>query len=136
MPRKVKAYILDAFAIMAYWDNEPSGQRVEEIIDRAHTSGIPLVVSCINLGEIYYTILRESSAADAERAVKAIHNLGMEIVPADWPLTHAAAEYKAKGGISYADCFALALATTRKGELVTGDPEFKAFESEVKILWL
>jgi len=37
---------------------------------------------------------------------------------------------------AYAGCFALALAKLRKAELVTGDQEFKAFEGEVKILWL
>jgi len=35
-----------------------------------------------------------------------------------------------------ADCFAAALAKIRKAELVTGEPEFKQVESEIKIFWL
>jgi predicted nucleic acid-binding protein len=35
-----------------------------------------------------------------------------------------------------ADAFAAALAKERKGELVTGDPEFKPLEREIKIHWL
>jgi hypothetical protein len=35
-----------------------------------------------------------------------------------------------------ADCFAAALAKIRKVELVTGDPEFKELEKEIKIVWL
>lgn len=38
--------------------------------------------------------------------------------------------------MAYADCFAAALARTRNAELVTGDPEFKEVEGEVKIAWL
>jgi len=35
-----------------------------------------------------------------------------------------------------ADAFAAALAKERKAEPVTGDPEFKPLEKEIKINWL
>jgi predicted nucleic acid-binding protein len=38
--------------------------------------------------------------------------------------------------MSYADCFAAALAKERKAEVVTGDPEFKQIEPEVKVHWI
>jgi predicted nucleic acid-binding protein len=38
--------------------------------------------------------------------------------------------------MAYADCFAAALARIRNCELLTGDPEFKALEKEIKIAWL
>jgi len=38
--------------------------------------------------------------------------------------------------MSYADCFAAALAKYRRVVLVTGDKEFKEVEKDVKILWL
>lgn len=47
-----------------------------------------------------------------------------------------AAIYKATKKMSYADCFAAALAKIRKIELVTGDPEFKELQNEIKIFWL
>ena len=47
-----------------------------------------------------------------------------------------AAELKAKKKMSYADCFAAALAKLRKAELVTGDKEFRQVAGEVKILWI
>ena len=37
---------------------------------------------------------------------------------------------------SLVDAFAAALAKDKKAELVTGDPEFKALEKEIKIVWL
>ena len=36
----------------------------------------------------------------------------------------------------YADCFAAALAKLRNAELITGDPEFKEVEKEIKVSWL
>jgi predicted nucleic acid-binding protein len=38
--------------------------------------------------------------------------------------------------MSYADCFAAALAKIKNCELVTGDPEFREVEKEIKINWL
>ena len=38
--------------------------------------------------------------------------------------------------LSYADCFAAALAKERKSEFVTGDKEFKQVDGEVGIRWL
>jgi predicted nucleic acid-binding protein len=45
--------------------------------------------------------------------------------------------FKATKKMSYADCFAAALAKINNAELVTGDREFKIVESELKkICWL
>ncbi len=60
----------------------------------------------------------------------------IEFHPADRPLAEAAADFKARFKISLADAFAAALAKERKAELVTGDPEFKPLEKEIKIHWL
>ena len=38
--------------------------------------------------------------------------------------------------MAYADCFAVALAKLRNVEVVTGDPEFKEVDGEVKVAWL
>jgi predicted nucleic acid-binding protein len=52
------------------------------------------------------------------------------------PLADLAADFKARHKISLADAFAAALAKERNTELVTGDPEFKPLEKEIKINWL
>ena len=57
-------------------------------------------------------------------------------VSEDLQLVQQAAIYKASHKMSYADCFAAALAKLHKAELVTGDTEFEAVEEEIKILWL
>jgi predicted nucleic acid-binding protein len=41
-----------------------------------------------------------------------------------------------EGSLSYADCFAAALAKISNCELLTGDPEFKSIEKEINVHWL
>jgi len=62
--------------------------------------------------------------------------LPIELVEANKDLTLQAARLKASHRMSYADCFAAALAMKRKCELVTGDKEFKQVESQLKIRWI
>jgi predicted nucleic acid-binding protein len=51
-------------------------------------------------------------------------------------LAKQAAIFKSSKKMSYADCFAAALAKQRRVELVTGDKEFRQVEGEVTILWI
>uniref|UniRef100_UPI00404AE15F PIN domain-containing protein n=1 Tax=Cephaloticoccus sp. TaxID=1985742 RepID=UPI00404AE15F len=60
----------------------------------------------------------------------------MEIIAADRQLAEIAARYRAADTLALADAFAAALARTRKADLVTADLEFKAVETEIKVLWL
>ncbi len=52
------------------------------------------------------------------------------------PLLRYPVEIKANRKMSLADCFAAALAKQRKLDLYTGDPEFRAVEKEVKVVWI
>ena len=59
--------------------------------------------------------------------------LPIEFHPVDRELADVAADFKSRHRLSLADAFAAALAKKKKAELVTGDPEFKAVEKEIKI---
>ncbi len=90
----------------------------------------------VNWGEVYYITLRETGQQGADEVAHLIATLPIHIVPADLELAKQAAIFKASKKMSYADCFAAALAKQRKVELVTGDKEFQQVQGEVKILWL
>ncbi len=93
-------------------------------------------MSVVNLGEVWYSIARTTSPEIADQYVGEINGMAIEIVDVDWQLTRQAAEFKADGNISYADCFAAALAKIKKAELITGDNEFKQLDGEIKISWI
>ena len=93
-------------------------------------------MTVVNLGEVWYSIARGYSEDTAEAKLREIREMAIEIVDADWNLTRQAAAFKAKGKIAYADCFAAALASQRKAQLVTGDPECRLLEDRIEILWI
>lgn len=132
----MSAKILDAFAIMAFFHDEPGAQLVEDLILQAQDGTVELAMCVVNLGEVYYSISRASSPGEAEDYVQRIQSMPIEIVDANWELTRLAAQFKTSGNISYADCYAAALAEIRKGQVVTGDTEFRALEAAIKIIWL
>jgi ribonuclease VapC len=136
MTRKTSAIVLDSWAIMAYLEDEPAAQDVGDIIANAHEEKTPLFMSVINVGEVWYIIARETSAAEAENTIAQLPQLGIELVMADWSLSYEAAKYKSRHRMSYADCFAAALTKQKNAVLLTGDPEFKQVEREIAIRWL
>jgi len=128
--------VLDSWAIMAYLEDEPAGEHVGDVIADAHDEHIPLLMSVVNVGEVWYIIARETSPADAENSLMRLRELGIGFVEANWSLTHEAAKYKSRHRMAYADCFAAALTKQKEAILLTGDPEFKQVEREITIHWL
>lgn len=136
MPRKAKALVLDSWSVIAYLEDEPSGQQVADLIAGAHEEGIPIYMTVVNAGEVWYIIAREISEVEANSSIKELRELRIQFEDADWELTQEAARFKSKNKMSYADCYAAALAQAKKADLVTGDNEFKALEDQIKIQWV
>jgi len=128
--------VLDAFAVLAFFHDEPGAQLVEEMILQAQDGKMELAICVVNLGEVYYSIARSSFREEAEDYIQQIQSMPIQIVDVDWELTRLAAQFKTSGNISYADCYAAALAKLQSGAVVTGDKEFKALEDDIKIVWL
>ena len=130
------AQVLDSFALIAYFRGEPNGVRVKELLQKAGQSEKPVHMTEVNYAEVKFTILRKDGAEAWREATKILVALPIEFHPVTRDLADAAADFKARFKISLADAFAAALARERKAELVTGDPEFRALEKEIKINWL
>ena len=131
-------FILDAYPLIVLLSQQEGCEKVEDLFQGDLQSPKRFLLSMINWGEIYYSILRNYGEESAEQSTEIIERLRVEVVPVDLALTKQAAIYKAGGGLSYADCFAAALAKRESATLVTGDPEFKRLEKnkEIKILWV
>jgi predicted nucleic acid-binding protein len=136
MPRKPKALVLDSWAVIAYLEDEPSGQQIADLIAGANEERIPVYMCVVNAGEVWYIIAREISEEEANNSIKELHDLRIQFEDADWEFTQEAARFKSKNKMSYADCYAGALAKVKKADLVTGDGEFKAIEEQIKIQWV
>jgi ribonuclease VapC len=128
--------IIDAHGLLVFLEKEAGFEKVKSFFVNAVEKDNYLLMTSVNFGEVYYIILRECGQEKAHEIEKIIRTLPIEIVAVDINLAREAAHFKANYKISYADCFAAALAKLHKGEVVTGDKEFKAFENEVKIAWI
>jgi len=132
MPGKV----LDSFALIAYFRDEPGAEVVETLLVTAGKKDSPLHMTDVNYAEIKYSIVKKDGAQAWAEAAKVLQGLPIDFHPTSRALADTAADFKVRFKISLADAFAAALAKERNTELVTGDPEFKALEKEMRILWL
>lgn len=133
------AKVLDSWALLAFFKDEPAASAVEELIHKASAEKVRLYLSVVNWGEVFYGMWRAGGANGekiTESAVEDLSRLPIELVNVDLAQTRQAAIYKATHKMSYADAFAAALTKAKKATLITGDPEFKSLEKEIKINWM
>ena len=133
---RAKAYVFDAWSIMAYLQGEPAATDVEALLVEAYRNSIPRLMSVVNIAEVWYALARRGSEARADQRLADISQLGVEYQPADLELALVAAKLKAQYKMSLADCFASALAMRADADLITGDPEFSQVAGDVRIVWL
>ncbi len=129
-------YVLDASALLAHFERGRGHAKVYTLLKDAQAGEAQLLMSDINLGEVYYIIDRRLGGTAAEDALLDLNELRIAPVPATWERIHAAAKLKANGGLSYADCFAATLTAELDGMLVTGDSDFQRCEDHINIMWL
>ena len=130
------AFVLDAFALLAYLQDEPAAARIEQVLVQAGKEKCRLFLSIINLGELLYIVERRGGASKAQQALALIQQLPIKILPADQAAVFSAAHIKAAHAISYADAFAVAAAMQTNACVLTGDAEFKRLEQIIKVEWL
>jgi len=131
-----KTKLLDSYTILVWVQNEPGAQAVEDLLLSAQKGELHLVVSELNLGEVYYKCIRRVGKIPASEIIEQFRLLPVEIVPVGWDIIRKASEVKADIPIAYADCFAIATALIKKAIVVTGDPEFEKASHLVDTEWL
>ena len=131
-------FVLDSYAVLAFFEGAEGGKRVRELLQNAVGGRCELFMSVVNLGEVVYITERERGLPKAQEVLARIDELPIKVVDANRAHTLTAAHIKAQWPIAYADCFAAALAKLMEATVVTGDPEFRCLEaaSVVQIAWL
>jgi len=133
---KKPKYILDSYALLAYFQGEHGGEQIRKILKEASTGQAQVSLSVINLGEIYYIISRRRGEETARSIVEDMALLPIELLAATTERILHAASIKARYSVSYADAFVIAGAEELLASILTGDPEFKEIESWIDVFWL
>ena len=131
----MKEYVLDANALIRYFQNQAGAETVDRLISKAQRDQARLSISAVNLGEVLYTLAK---SIGLNRTMEYIQALGqsVETVPIDQEFALSAATIKFQYKLGYADSIAALLAMRRRGTLVTADPEFIKFGKRLKVLAL
>jgi ribonuclease VapC len=132
----MKTAVLDSYAMIAYLQRQSGYEKVAVLFEECAVKDRELFICVVNWGEVIYHALRIGGEKRVQLAEAAMQAIPVAVVEADKELTLQAAKLKAFFKMSYADCFAAALAMKKKCELVTGDKEFKQVEKEVKVRWI
>ena len=131
---------LDAFAWLAWLQEEPGSAAVQHWLDAAEAARAECVTSVINLGEAYYRLVRADRPDEAEMLWRMAMRgtLPVSVKDATRRRVRRAAELKSKHAIAYADAFAVVTAVEFNAVLLTGDPEIEPLEGEqnLRVEWL
>lgn len=129
-----KKKVLDSFALLAYLKMEGKYKKIKDLLS---SDEVRLLMNDINLGETFYILARERGMEKAEYFISTIFtSLPIQDVANTFQDVLEAARIKANHSLSYADCFAVALALKENAPIVTGDPEFKKVQKVVEIEWM
>jgi ribonuclease VapC len=128
--------VLDAFALLAYLQEEPGHQRVRDLLGDAALGRLSLSMCIVNFGEVLYWLERRQGATAANALTGNVRDLPINLVHADLDLTVSAARIKAAHPVSLADAYAAALAQRLNAAVLTGDPDFQRLEGAVAVEWL
>jgi predicted nucleic acid-binding protein len=131
-----RAYVLDANAVLNLMDDSRGAERMEQLLQQAVRANIPLLMSVVNWGEVFYLLWQRLGEEKARQTMADLSRLQLDLVPVDLFQVLKASEIKAVHKIPYVDCFAAALAETRQAVLVTSDRDFEKLGRRVEILWL
>ena len=132
----MKRYVLDSYAMIAYFEDEPGADRVALVLKQLIKGKAKGFMSVVNWGEVYCNTMREQGISEAEKVILQLDKFPIQIVDVNKELAYEAAKLKGEFRIAYADCLAVALSVKLDAAIVTGDPDFKKLQERISIQWI
>ena len=122
---RLRRFVLDANALISLLENRAgAATRVRSLIEEASRNQLPVLLSAVNWGEVFYIAWRLRGEVLAREAETKLRQLPITVIAADLERATRAAALKQKHNLGYADAFAAELAIDRGASLVTADQEF------------
>jgi uncharacterized protein len=131
--------ILDSWPVMEWLKGRrPVADGFRLHLERAQSGSVHLLLSSINLGEIYYSCWKEWGEQRADAVLDQLRKHPIQIVHPTERAVLAAARVKAQYPVSYADAFAVVLAVEFGGAVLTGDQDFLPLAANglAKVEWI
>jgi predicted nucleic acid-binding protein len=133
-------YVFDACALIAFLNDEPEKEAVQDLLKKAADKEIIIHMSIVNFVEVYYNYIQQKgSVEEADKLMQSVYVLPIHTIDTITGTVYRdAARFKGLYSISLADAFACAAAKSLSATLVTKDHEIEAVEKNEKIsvLWI
>ena len=124
-PRVSQTFVLDSWPLMEWLRRrEPIASQMDEWMKSALEGRLGLLLSTINLGEVYYSCWHLWGEQEAERIHALLVLSPIEVRHPSEKDVAAAARLKARFRISYADAFTAVLSQEIGAAVLSGDPDF------------
>ncbi len=129
-------HVFDTSALLAYLRDEEGAQAVHNLLSsKKHT----LKMHKINLGEVYYGVLKKEGLEKARQLYGMLLQYPVEYLESvSDALLVTAGNMKIEYNLGFADSFAAATAITERGTLVTKDNDFRPLVKDkiLSVLWV
>ena len=134
-------YLLDACALLAYFDDEKGADVITDLLDQAKHRKINLCMNAANLIEVYYDRIRRVGSEEADKTVRDIYDIfPISIIETfTSKIVREASYFKSTGKMSFADSILVATAKYIGATVVTCDHvELEPVErqGEISFLWI
>ena len=132
-----RRYVLDANALIGFFEGRRGAtEKVRQLLGEAVRLEMPLLMSAVNWGEVFYIAWRRHGEAKAWEAESKLQEMPVAVISVDRERASRAGALRQKHSLGYADAFAAELAIERGAWLVTADPEFSKVGKGLAILSL
>jgi predicted nucleic acid-binding protein len=118
--------LIDSWAWIEFFKGSKAGEKVRDFI----SSSDIVIISAINIAEVYRWFLRSYSIAEAEEARRVMKDTSL-ILPVTEDIAVEAAKIRHKGGWGLGDSIIYTTAKQEKSKIVTGDPDFKGIKDVI-----
>ena len=132
-PRKL---VLDSHAMLSFLEGEDGADFVANALGMAEQGRLQCMMTIVNWGEVYYSILRSKGEKRAQEATHVLDQLPIEIVNMDMNLVKRASRFREDFRTSNGPSFAASLAESQNCPVMTGDVTFRQLEGNIQVLWL
>ncbi len=132
----MRAYVLDASALLRYLDRESGFERVATLLKQAAREDVRLLVSAVNWGEVASVLYKAHNASVAREMISKLRSLPLTITSVNADQAEEAGSFRQDFKTPYADAFAGSLAFREKATLVTADFDFKPAAQSIRTEFL
>jgi PIN domain nuclease of toxin-antitoxin system len=132
-PRNI---VLDSHALLSFLEGDSGADFVANALGMAEQGTLKCLLTIVNWGEVYYSLLRAKGDRRAQEATFVIDQLPVEIVNMDLNLVQRASRFREKYRMPNGLCFAASLAHSLNCPVMTGDEAFRKLEDDIQVLWL